>query len=172
MAKVSDIYDFIDRAVKSRQYAENTALGLKAALRLFEKYLNEEEKQSVEKIKANLDQIYNQVFNKNKDMSAGSLATYKFRVRKVINDYEQYGKDATKMASWSPKRVTRSGRKKGSTDEAKSLDALSSSVPGSSHRIELALRADTKCLLIIPMDLNANDVKKIKGVLDSMVNNA
>lgn len=168
MANISNLYDFIEKAVKSRKYPENTAQGLKAALKLFEKELNDEEKQSIDSLKSNLDQIYNQVFNKNKQFSAASLATYKSRVLKVITDYEEHGTDATKMANWAPKKVNRAPRKKEVADNGTSLERMSASAPASSHKIELVLRPDTKCILILPMDLNETDVKKIKGVLDSM----
>ncbi|HEV7702011.1 MAG TPA: hypothetical protein VGO63_01025 [Candidatus Paceibacterota bacterium] len=101
-----NLYDFINRAVKSRKYPENTGSALKTALKLFEEELNEEEVKSINEVKKNIGQISNSIFAKGK-FSAGSLATYKSRVIKVINEYEKYGSDAAKMANWSPKIVTR-----------------------------------------------------------------
>jgi hypothetical protein len=106
------LYDFIDRAVKSRKYPANTGGALKTALNLFEKELNDEEKDSIETFKNNLDAIYNSVFQHNKDFSATSLATYKSRVVKVLGDFEKYGTGPSKMANWSPKVITRSKREK------------------------------------------------------------
>lgn len=100
------LYDFIDKAVKSRKYPESTASALRTALKLFEEELNEEERNSISEVKKNIGQISNSIFAKGKS-NAGSLATYKWRVNKVINEYEKYGLDATKMANWSPKIITR-----------------------------------------------------------------
>lgn len=58
MAKYKDLYEFVDRAVKSRKYPENTGYGLRAALKLFEGAVNEEESASLDKFKENLEQIY------------------------------------------------------------------------------------------------------------------
>lgn len=102
-----ELYDFIDRAVKSRKYPENTGMALKTSLKLFEAELNDEEKGSISEFSKNLNSIYQSVFAKNKNFSASSLATYKSRVSKVLSDYEKYGIDPTKMANWSPKIITR-----------------------------------------------------------------
>ena len=108
MKKFTDLYDFIDRAIKSRKYPDNTGMALKTSLKLFETELNEEERSSVDEFRKNIEQIYQNVFLKNKNFSAGSLATYKSRVLKVLSDYEKYGVDPTKMSNWSPKVVIRS----------------------------------------------------------------
>ncbi len=107
MKKFEVLYDFVDKAIKSRKYPENTGISLKTALKLFEGESNEQELNSVDEFRKNLDQIYQSVFTKNKKLSAGALATYKSRVLKVLNDYEKYGVDATKMANWSPKIIIR-----------------------------------------------------------------
>jgi len=111
MKKFEELYDFIDRAINSRNYAENTGISLKTALRLFEKELNDEEKNSIDKFSKNIEQIYHSVCSKNKKFSAGSLATYKSRVIKVITDYEKYGADPTKMSSWPKKAVSPHSKK-------------------------------------------------------------
>src|SRR3989338_7606501 len=107
MKKIQDLYEFIDRAVKSRKYPDNTGMALKTALKLFEAVLNEEERNSIDVFSKNIEQIYQNVFSKNKNFSASSLATYKSRVTKVLSDYEKYGVDPTKMANWSPKVINR-----------------------------------------------------------------
>lgn len=110
MKKINDLYDFIERAIKSRKYPENTGLSLKSALKLFERELNEDEKNSLDQFKRNIEQIYQTVFSKNKEYSADSLAVYKSRVLKAINDYEKYGTDPNKMANWIPKIIIRTKR--------------------------------------------------------------
>lgn len=108
MRKFKDLYDFIDRAVKSRKYPDNTGMAFKTALKLFETELKEEERNSIDEFSKNVEQIYQGVFSKNKNFSAGSLATYKSRIIKILSDYEKYGVDPTKMANWSPKVIKRS----------------------------------------------------------------
>ena len=105
---IQDLFEFIERAEKNRKYPTATASGLKAALRLFEVELNEEEKNSVDLFKKNLEQIYHSVTVKNgKSMSSGSLVTYKSRINKIISHFEKYGIDPTKMVNWNPKVITR-----------------------------------------------------------------
>ena len=107
-----DLHSFIDRATRSRKYPENTASGLRAALRLFEGFVNEEEKDSLDVFKKNLDHIYQAVvLKKGNDFSAASLEVYKSRIQKVLRDFNDYGIDPVRMASWSPKAVVRSIKK-------------------------------------------------------------
>lgn len=117
MANFQALYEFIDRAVKNRKYPPNTALGLKAALKLFEPVLNEDELGSIEKFKENLEQIYHAVSSKNKEITASSLATYKSRIVKVVREYEQYGADPTKMNGWSLKPVIRQKKTESSSSK-------------------------------------------------------
>jgi hypothetical protein len=110
-ASVKDLHDFINVAVNGRKYPENTAHGLKSALKLFEAELTAEEASSLELFRSNLPQIYNSVYGKNKlKYSPNSLLTYKKRVSKLLGDYEKYGTDPTKMANWNPKTIQRAPR--------------------------------------------------------------
>ncbi|MEK7096319.1 MAG: hypothetical protein AAB896_03460 [Patescibacteria group bacterium] len=110
---IQNLYEFIDGAVRSRKYPVNTGHSLRAALKIFELELNEEERASAEKFQENIEQIYLNVFNKNKNrFSAISLATYKSRIIKLLNDYDQYGRDPNKMVNWTPKIIQRSLRGK------------------------------------------------------------
>ncbi len=172
MAKFQNLYDFVDRAVKSRKYPPNTAGGLKAALKLFEIDINTEERDSIEKFKFNLEQIYRSVATKNKSVTAGSLSTYRSRVLKVLNDYEKYGVDPTKMANWSPKTKSIAPQKKINDASPKSAEeSVFESTPSAStniHRIELSLRPDTKFVVIVPRDITKAECTTIKGILDSL----
>ncbi len=175
MVNFQNLYEFIDRAVKNRKYPANTALGLKAALKLFESEVNEEEKNSVKKFEENLDQIYHAVSSKNKDITASSLATYKSRVLKVLRDYNTYGADPTKMNGWIIKPLVRQKKQESSQGKAASLKTEESSevLPVSDfigmHKIELALRPDKKFIIIVPMDISQSESATIKAVLDSLV---
>src|SRR5579872_4746287 len=105
MKTIKELYEFIEVATRNRKYPTSTAQGLRAAVKLFDSELNDDERASLDKVKANLDQIYQSVFAKNKNFTAASLATYRSRLLKVINDYEKYGTDPTKMANWNPKVI-------------------------------------------------------------------
>lgn len=169
--KVEILYDFLDRAVKSKKYPENTAISLKTALKLFEKELSEEEHNSIDEFKKNINHVYSRVFSKNKNFSAGSLVTYKSRVLKIINDYQKYGIDPTKMANWSPKITIRSKRKLSSTKEDQDIQTTKEEANITQvgmNRIELSLRPDSKCIIIVPMDMTSTECLKIKAVLDSL----
>lgn len=173
--------DFIDSAVRSRKYPENTAMGLRAALKLFEAELNDEEKASIRLFTDRLEQIYSSVCAKNQlKFSAASLATYKSRVVKVLTDYQKYGVDPTKMANWSPKVITRTKRSpsKDDTPEVDTKSAANDGVvdqvvatPKNMHKIELALRVDTPITLVLPRDLRPHEVATITAILKSLTSN-
>ena len=174
--KVSDLHEFIERAVKSRKYPDPTARGLKAALKLFEGVLNDDEKDSLNLFKKNIEQIYRDVSTQNgKAYNASSLAAYKSRVLKIISDFEKYGLDPTKMASWNPKVITRSPRKKNSATHDESPLETETGVGSSSSamiRLEMNLRSerpDQKFLILVPNDISSAECRKIKAVLDSLV---
>ena len=176
-ATIQDLYDFIDTATRNRKYPISTAQGLRAALKLFDGELSDEERKSVDSIKGNIEQIYQSVFAKNKNFTAASLATYKSRMLKVINDYEKYGTDPTKMSSWNPKVITRSKRSARDTNtRSEGIDVQDSSpdvaqdvIANNMHKIELALRADTKFVLILPRDLKQTEVDVLNNLLTSLV---
>lgn len=174
------LYDFIEIAVKNRNYPPNTASGLKAALGLFEKSLNSDELNSYELFKERLETIYKEVCSKNaKTYSAGSLAAYKSRIVKVIDDYEKWGIDPSKMANWPLKeiipRAKRQTRNSGGTErdsEQTDVGGASPSLTGSSvamHKIELHLREGVKFTLILPHDINPSEANMVKAIIDSLI---
>ncbi len=174
MSKFQSLGEFVDIAVKNRKYQEATAQGLKAALKLFDAELNENEKNSLELFEKNIEQIFKTVSAKNnKKFTAASLATYKSRVIKVINDYKKYGIDTAKMANWEPKVVSRA--KKHSAIESSASKAIVEDPDGididsnKMHRIDLSLRPDAKVLIVVPRDITPGECKMIKAILDSFV---
>lgn len=165
---------FVDRAIKSRKYPESTGAALKAALKLFEKELTPEEADSIDLFKDHLEQIYHTVYSKNSDFSASSLATYRSRVKKVLDDYSKYGEDPTKMANWNPKWKTPSVRKSPTPLSSAKQDEAPptshpSSLPDGMHRVELSLRPTAKVILEVPHDITITEATTIKAILDSLV---
>ncbi len=179
MRTIKDLYEFIDTATRNRKYPTSTAQGLRAAIKLFDSELNDDERGSLDKIKTNLDQIYQSVFAKNKSFTASSLATYKSRLLKVISDYEKYGNDPTKMANWNPKVVVRAPRKAlkdtlaSSQDESTSANTntrQSDEPTGENmHRLELALRPGVKFVVVVPQDLRTAEATTLAAILKSLV---
>lgn len=176
MTNFQELYSFIDSAAKNHKYAENTAMGHKAALKLFEPLLNEDEKSSIGLVKSNIEGIFSKVFGKNKEkITAESLNTYKLRVLKIIADYEAYGVDPAKMASWVPRRrnvtksVERGDANTGERTAFKTTNGASSekTVSGSASGIELGLRPGF--VIALPRDITTTEVGMIKALLDSLV---
>jgi site-specific recombinase XerD len=179
MNTVKDLYDFIETATRNRKYPSSTAQGLKVALNLFSSELNDEERASIDTIKKNIDQIYQSVFTKNKNFTATSLAVYRSRLLKTINDYEQYGQDPSKMANWNPKVVIRGPRQPAATqkvtDEQEGSDKgepdkdRQQPVSANMHRLELALRPNTKFVIIVPQDLKQAEADTLSSILNSLI---
>lgn len=170
---IQSLYDFIERATKSRKYPENTAQGLKAALKLFDAVLNQEERQSLETFENNIEQIYHSVSSKNgKNFNASTLAVYKSRILKLLSDYGKYGVDPTKMAIWTPKVINRSPKKQHPATSTENTSEINDLLPVTAvgmHKIELALRPGVKSIIIVPTDMTDTEGAIIKGVLESLV---
>ena len=166
---VKSLMDFIDVAEKSRKYPSNTASARRSAVRLFEPELNDQERESLETLKKNFDHIYQTVFTKlNKiNMTAESLQTYKNRFLGLMKDYEKYGLNPTKMASWN-----RPVRKMSVNRAVKNGDELPLH-PGSSHqgetemsRFELPLRQNVKAIILVPSDITKSEVEKVRKYIE------
>jgi len=168
-----ELLDFIETAERNRKYPSGTAAGRRSALRLFETELNEEEKESLDTLKKNIEQIYQNVFNKNKsNMSAKSLVTYKLRLLSLIKDFEKYGQDPTKLSSWN--RPVRKYKKKDAEKENKQESSRSESkqevlLPEKGadfSRFELPLRPGIKAIIIVPTDISKSEVDKLRSYIN------
>ena len=174
MNKFKDLYEFIDFARGNRKYPENTANGLKSALKIFEKELNLDELNSVDLIEDNIEEIFINVVSKNKDKNIGSLNTYKARILKIIKDYQKYGTNPSKIQGWSTKQSSTTIHKPTKKDtqdkeEDKNKITLSDHTNTPVHKIELSLRDNIKSVVIIPKDVTLKEIKMIKSILDSLV---
>jgi len=178
MPNINNVLEFISVASKNRIYPPGTADGYKAAVKMFDAELNEEERESLNIFLERFDKIYSEVVRKNQaKMKMQSLETYKIRVRKVIDDYMSYGQDPSKMISWN-----RPARKRASsgvvrintnsdTQRPKDDSAVVPPIFGQMNRVELSLRPefDVKALIIVPFDLSNDEASRLKGLIDALV---
>lgn len=172
---IEDLNSFITRAEKSRKYAPNSATGIKVALGYFEKELNEEEQNSIDKFRDNFNAIYQSVIRKNQDkLSPGSLEVYKRRVWGLLKDFEEYANDPAKFVGWNPiRRVVvkkKNNPEKGDSNlgEKSNFEQdnnLPSTLEGLS-KSEIPLRPGVKAVILVPNDLIPDDVEKIKLFID------
>lgn len=174
---VIKLFDFIDTAEKNRKYPSGTAVGRRAALKLFESELNDDERKSLDSFKKNLEQIYQSVFAKNKSkMAAGSLVTYKSRLLGLIDDFEKYGEDPTKLASWNRpvrKRSTKvqmenyiSSKKSKNQNEDPHNTTEVINAGSNSYKFELPLRDGAKAIVSAPSDIMKSEVSKLKKYIE------
>jgi hypothetical protein len=184
MNKLDDLYNFIDFAKGNRKYPENTANGLKSALKIFEKDLNIDELNSVDLIEENIEEIFIGVVNRNKDKSIGSLNTYKARVLKVINDYQRYGINPSKIQGWTVKpqkipnqtknlpallrKALQAGDNPDKNEDSTQI-ASSEHINTPVHKIEVCLKDNLKATIIIPKNINIKEAEMIKKIIDSMI---
>lgn len=175
MNKFNDLYNFIELAKNNRKYPESIYNNLKSALKVFEKELNAQELSSIELIEQNIDEIFINAVENNKDKSIGSLNTYKARFLKVIGDYKRYGADPSKIQGWiiKTRKSTPLLNKKDKQDNTKdkpatALSNFTNTPVNSVHKIELALKNNEKAVLLLPKDISVNEAKIIKSIIDSL----
>jgi len=176
MNTFKDLYDFIDFAKGNRKYPENTANGLKSALKIFEKELNVDELNSVDLIEDNIEEIFLSTVTKNKDKNIGSLNTYKARLLKVINDYQKYGKNPSKIQNWTVslhKATTLKSSHKHLSDKEQDNTqiGLSDTVNTPVNKVELSLRDNIKSMLVLPKDITAKEAQMVKNIIDALTIN-
>ena len=161
--------DFIDAAEKSRKYPGNTASARRSAVRLFEHELNEQEKASLDTLKKNLDQIYTNVFNKNKsNMTVASLETYKNRFIALVKEYEKYGINPTMMANWNrPIRKISTKDDKTKNNVPENMEVRESEYKEiEMSRFELPLRPGIKAIILVPSNITRDEVNKVRKYID------
>ncbi|MDP3982861.1 MAG: hypothetical protein Q8Q65_02165 [bacterium] len=159
-----ELYSFIERAEKNRKIATNTAYGLKAAAKLFDENLTDEEQHSIELVKERLDAIYSTLYQRNKEkMEHGTLEVYKRRISKLIDDFEKYGIEPSAFTSWSSQaKAPRKKKNKLSHDLDKNKTPESPISYPDSVRNEIPLQNNRKAVISIPQDFNKEDARRIK----------
>lgn len=166
---IEALQDFINTAERNRKYPRATAGGRRAALKLFESELTDEERESLDTFKAHLEQIYQDVFNKNKSkMDLKSLQTYRNRLNTLILDYEKYGVDPVKMANWnrSVRRLSKKEEKKNDKEQFQLAKEIEKYKEVNMSRFELPLRSGVRAIILVPSDVTKDEVNKIRKYID------
>jgi len=174
MNKFIDLYNFIDLAKGNRKYPQNTANGLKSALKIFEAHLNIDELNSIDVIEDNIEEIFINAVAKNKDKNIGSMNTYKARLLKVIKDYQKYGINPSKMQGWITKtrnvvsvRRAKEDNKDRKQDNYQTDVSIDTNTPV--HKIELDFGPGRKSSISVPSNMNPKEAETIKGIIDSLL---
>lgn len=165
MDTLNDLHDFINRAQNNRKYLPNVATNFRTPLRLIEKELSEEEKASIDLLKKNLEQIVNVIYSRsNNALSAASLGIYKRRIMQLISDYENYGKDPDKMASWDRKITSKKHKERKTEENASIIESpinSSSSFENSELQVADLNLTNGKARIIVPNELTEKDTKRL-----------
>jgi hypothetical protein len=166
---IKTLLGFIDTAEKNRKYPEATAAAKRAAVRLFEPELNDEERESLDTFKAHFDQIAQNVLNKNKSkMKLESLVTYRNRLSGLVSEYEKYGIDPMKMANWNRpvRKVSAQKRTEGGNRQDEPTQEIEKYKEIDMSRFELPLRTGVKAIILVPSDITREEVGKIRKYID------
>ncbi len=182
--QISDLIDFINKAIKLGKYNSNTGGGILNAVRAAEKGISSDEPKDIDYFLAHVEELF---LRQKLNLSPQSLAVYIGRIKKVVEDYKKYGIDAKAIYAWSPKaRIRKITTKKptaGKTDEEVDEDITTmvgtntSSGTASDQVIReiggvklnvvtWRLRPGVLVRIELPEDLTKADVERIKKLLD------
>jgi len=177
MNTFKDLYSFLELAKNNRKYTESVANNLKSALKIFESVINEQEKNSIDLIKDNMEPIFLEVVNYNNEKDIASLNAYKNRFLRVVQDYKKYGENPSKIQNWEPRERKSTPLLNGEDKKDKEKDKISHclSTPinnpvNSVNKIELSLE-NGNATIILPTKINSTEIKKIKSIIDDLTQN-
>lgn len=161
---ITSLDSFIKAAETSRKYLPNVASNFRTPLRLIDPELNEEEGQSMDVFKKNLDQIFKAFYSKNQSKySATSIEVYRRRMRTLLSDFENYGGDTSKMAAWDREIITRKRSKK-ETVLDQTGEGLVTALGDDVLRFEMPLKSG-KAIIIIPANSDLADIEIIENYI-------
>lgn len=168
--------EFIKRAERLGKYSNNTASGMYSALKIVVEGVADDEPSDLAYVLEHLEEIFHRQLNK-LNLSQASINTYIARVKRIISDFKIYGQDTKAFHAWKPKITRRDIRSRTTTsDQVEDLGATStgmSSIKDDGNLKNSALRTLTWSLrpnlliqIQLPVDLNVNDVARLKKLLD------
>jgi len=185
--QISDLIEFLQKAIKLAKYNSNTGGGLLNAIRAAERGLLPEEPKEIDYLVDHMEEL----FFRQKDLalSPQSQAVYFTRIKRAVDDYRRYGVDAKAIYAWSPKLKP---KKASSSNQAKknatpkqgepididddrpviyarneSNDSVIKEVGGVKlNVVTWRLRPGVLVKVELPQDLTKADVERIKRLLD------
>lgn len=170
MNDYKSLYEFINLAQKNRKYPANTAHGKRAALKLFETALHQDELESLDLIEERMKEIYLSLIAKHKDtFSIKSLLTYKGRLLKLIQDYKKYGTDPQAFGRWEAK--VRGYKNKDAIKDIKKdskVSGLSLPIHRHVHKIQISLENNATCAIELPSSITKEDALIITKIINSL----
>lgn len=166
---ISVLYEFIDIAEQNNKYPPNTAHGLRAALKVFDAAMSEQERGSIQTMSQQIPQIFESVAALNRQFSAVTLMTYRSRFKKVLHDYVTYGRDRAKIVKWQPRTRKQKDTKQ---DTVVSLPVDVSPEPAAvypTHTLSVALQNRRSASLHVPADLQTSEAELLAQLLRTLV---
>ena len=174
-----DLRTFIEKAVKLGKYPSNTASGYLAALKTAERAFLSEEPKTIEYLLSHIEELF--VRQNDSQLSHQSVPVYIGRIKKVCSDFKTYGTDATAIYRWNRTIRKRTQKVPETKDVQQTQNELNNSgeMPENnftqnqqvSNGVKLnvvswRLRPGVVIRIELPEDLNENDVKKLKALLN------
>ena len=169
MDEFNKLYEFVDLAKKNRKYPANTAHGRRAALKLFDTVVTEDERNSLTLLEERIDEIYLSMISKYKNsFSMKSLNTYKGRFLKIIQDYKRYGQEPDAIAHWEAKHRKYTVRDIKDDVKDTSIHNISSPIHTGVNKLHISLDSGAACNIESPPKITPSDANRIKNIIDAL----
>jgi hypothetical protein len=182
--QISDLLEFLQKAIKLAKYNSNTGGGMVNAIRAAERGLLPEEPKDIDYLVSHMEELFFR--QKELGLSPQSQAVYFTRIRRAVEDYKKHGLDAKAIYAWSPKlkpkKVTPTAKRSAPSkqDEEETIeerpngfskndgnDPVIREVGGVKlNVVTWRLRPGVLVKIELPEDLNKSDVERIKKLLD------
>jgi hypothetical protein len=179
--QITDLVEFLQKAIKLAKYNSNTGGGMLHAIRAAERGLLAEEPKDVDYLVDHMEELFFR--QKDLGLSPQSQAVYFTRIKRAVEDFRKYGLDAKAIYAWSPKlklkkTSTGSVSKKAQQKLDESFEAEVKIRPDANDSVikevggvklnvvTWRLRPGVLIKVELPEDLTKADVDRIKKMLD------
>lgn len=175
---ISRLNKFVNNAEKLGKYPASTAGGLRSVLKIVSEGLTDDEPTDLDYIVEHLDEIFHRQMDR-LNLSSASLGVYISRANRIVSDFKKFGTDAKSLHAWKP-QLTRRAISKRKTERASGMNDIASHIVPVQHfpmtsptqnrlgvrTLQWSLRPDLVIQIQLPVDLNKNDVDRLKKLLD------
>ena len=154
--QISDLLEFLQKAIKLAKYNSNTGGGMVNAIKAAERGLLAEEPKDIDYLVSHMEELFFR--QKDLGLSPQSQAVYFTRIRRAVEDYKKYGSDAKAIYAWSPKLKP---KKAAAANTTKNCSFSCGVEPGSSKLLPSLSAIDQLLCLPLPlMPLNGFSCNK------------